>query len=311
MTFALEQLKRLAQDLIPLIVLAGNHSTPRTIYTSPILKAFGTFENVFPIFNQRYEFFDFGNIVFHGLPHINDNSILELEIEKIRPVEDKLNILLLHTSIGKWYLMEQYGEQIFPEEKIGLLKKFDYVALGHWHNFQQVNKLENAYYSGSTERMSESEINSDKGFCLVEFIDKTFIKPIFEKIPSRNWFKIEFDKCFEKTIEEIITEIQNFKNNNDISNSLIHLYFNDIKTEQVIELSNKKLKELLDNIVHLNVKRKTYQEKQNLIVSGRLDKIDELFAGYIKSKFPNNELLSNELILRAQSYFHKFETDEL
>lgn len=311
MTFALEQLKRVSKKNIPIIILAGNHSTPRTIYTSPILKAFKTIENVYPIFNQQYENFEFDDIVFHGLPHINDYSVFEIEVEKVKPLEDKLNVLLLHTSIGKWYLMEQYGEQMFPVEKLNLLKEFDYVALGHWHNFQQVRKIENAWYSGSTERMSESEINADKGFCIVEFVEGNLVKPIFEKIPTRNWFKIQFNDCYKKSIDEITSDIQNFKENNNITNSLVHLYFNDIKTEQVFELSNKKLKDLLDDTVYLNVKRKTYTENQDLVISGRLDKIDELFTSFVKSKFPNDEAKANELCSRAQSYFHKFEINEL
>lgn len=42
MTFALEQLRILSKANIPIVIIWGNHSTPKTIYTSPILKAFGT-----------------------------------------------------------------------------------------------------------------------------------------------------------------------------------------------------------------------------------------------------------------------------
>ena len=70
MIFALEQLARLSAVNIPIVVIAGNHETPKTIFTSPILKAFRAIPNVFPIFQQKYETIEFGNVVIHGLPHI-------------------------------------------------------------------------------------------------------------------------------------------------------------------------------------------------------------------------------------------------
>lgn len=169
LTFALEQLKKLSFEKIPIVIIAGNHSTPKTIYTSPILRALKTIENVFPIFNQSLESFEFGDLVIHGIPHINDIKVQQEAFGNLKPVLGKINILMLHTSIGKRYLMEEYGEKILTEEYYTLINSFDYVALGHWHNFQKVPILENAWYSGSTERLSENEINSEKGFCLLDF----------------------------------------------------------------------------------------------------------------------------------------------
>ena len=72
LTVAIEQLKRLSDAGIPFVVIAGNHETPKTIYTSPILRALQSISNVYPIYNQAYEYYAFGELVIHGLPHIND-----------------------------------------------------------------------------------------------------------------------------------------------------------------------------------------------------------------------------------------------
>ena len=82
-TFALTQLKRLEQAHIPLIIIAGNHSTPRTSTSSPILEALRTLDNVHAVFQQKYEKVEFEDIVFHGLPHINDERIIPDELDKI------------------------------------------------------------------------------------------------------------------------------------------------------------------------------------------------------------------------------------
>jgi exonuclease SbcD len=308
MTFALEQLKRISNLNIPFVVIAGNHSTPKTIYTSPILKAFRTIEGVYPIFNQQYERIEFENIVVHGLPHINDLQIQNEEIGKIEIYSNKKNILMLHTSLGKNYLMDEYGEQLFPEDWIDLLKKFDYIALGHWHNFQKVTILDNAWYSGSTERMSDTEISHEKGYCLLDFSNQEELVPSFVKIPTRTWYKLEIKQCFEKTTEEIIDEIMDFTQSNNVKGSILNLNFLDIKSEQSLELSNSKIKEIFPPVFSLSIKRKSYQEKNffHQIESGSFDKLNEILIAYIRSKYSQNSQVE-ALIEKANFYFNQYE----
>jgi DNA repair exonuclease SbcCD nuclease subunit len=139
LTFGLEQLKRLCDAKIPIVLIAGNHETPKTIYNSPILRALRNLDCVHPIFGETWEKFEFDGVAIHGVPHINDNRILYQELERLQPVEGKFNILMLHTSLGKKFLMEEYGEQVFPAEFEAKLADFQYIALGHWHNFQKID----------------------------------------------------------------------------------------------------------------------------------------------------------------------------
>jgi len=82
LTFGLEQLKRLCDAKIPIVVIAGNHETPKTIYNSPILRALRNLDCVYPIFGESWEKFEFDGTVVHGVPHINDNRILYQELER-------------------------------------------------------------------------------------------------------------------------------------------------------------------------------------------------------------------------------------
>jgi DNA repair exonuclease SbcCD nuclease subunit len=60
------------------------------------------------------------------------------------------------------FSMADLGElEIQPE----LLEPFDYVAMGHYHNFSRVS--DRVWYAGSTERLSLAERDSKKGF--IEF----------------------------------------------------------------------------------------------------------------------------------------------
>ncbi len=234
---ALRELKRVEEANIPFIVIAGNHSTPKTITTASIFEIFDGFKNIYAAFSQKYEKFEFEKVAFHCLAHINDPQKSLKEIEKIENslVKNKKNILLMHCSVGAHYLMGEFGEWVFPKEKESIFKKFDYVALGHWHGFGSVKGYDNVYYSGSTERTSSSDKRDEKGYVEV-FLDDFRVN--FCKIDLRKMFtfildaqnledellKVDFNKCKDALVEVVLTNLTP-QSSIDIPNSLIQKYF--------------------------------------------------------------------------------------
>ncbi|MDD3061166.1 MAG: DNA repair exonuclease, partial [Sulfurimonas sp.] len=152
--FALEQFGIINSLNIPFILIAGNHSTPRTNMSAPILKIFEGFENIYLSYDQTYKMIEFADVIFHTLPHMNDETqaLSQIELCEENVHKSKKNIMMMHCSVGAWYLMQEFGEWVYPSEKEYIFKMMDYVALGHWHGFGAVGKHENVYYSGSTER---------------------------------------------------------------------------------------------------------------------------------------------------------------
>ena len=163
-TFALEKFMQIDALNIPCIMIAGNHSTPRTNLSSPILKIFDNYKNIYVSYEQEYKKIEFDKIVFHTLPHMNDETIAEKQIETCEQNIDstKKNIMMLHCSVGAWYLMQEFGEWVYPSDKEYIFSKMDYVALGHWHGFGNVGKHENVYYSGSSERTSLNDKRNEE-----------------------------------------------------------------------------------------------------------------------------------------------------
>ncbi|MDG1433690.1 MAG: DNA repair exonuclease [Saprospiraceae bacterium] len=310
MIFGLEQLSRLSKANIPIVVIAGNHETPKTIFTSPILKAFQTIPNVFPIFSQKYETFEFGELVVHGVPHINDD-ILELEeMDKIQPVEGKFNIILLHTSIGKTFMMDEYGEKLYPPERLDLLNKFDYVALGHWHNFQKVEKLDTAWYSGSTERMSEAEAKSEKGFCLLELEKGKKVLPEFVAIPTRNWVVEEIKNCNNKSITEIETQLQKLTQREDLKDALLSIHLVDLEPIQSVELSKRKIYAMISGPAHISIHRKfIVTETEKAGFQSKSESLVSLMKSFISDKI-DDEKKASELSKKAHYYFEIFDNGE-
>ena len=308
LTFGLEQLRRICDAKIPVVVIGGNHETPKTIYNSPILRAFRSLDCVHPFFSDKWEHFENEQLAIHGVPHINDRRLLFDELERLQPVPDKYNILLLHTSLGKRYLMDEYGEQIFPPEFEAKLAEFDYIALGHWHNHQQISLHPNAWYAGSTERLSDTEIGSEKGFILLDIRTKEDYSLHFEAIPSRPWWKLELHNCYEKPLEEITAELTAFRDTHDIHDAIISLNINDIKVEQSLELSNAKLKELFPGSFQILAKRRMQGDRSFVrsIEADQFDSLDKIFAEYLRSKYAEAEPLAEQMIARAGEYFQKY-----
>ena len=310
MIFALEQLNRLSEANIPIVIIAGNHSTPRTIYTSPILQAFRTIKGVYPIFNQAYETYTFGELVIHGLPHINDERILLQEMERIQVKPEKFNIILLHTSIGQRFMMEEYGEQLYPKERLTLLDEFDYVALGHWHNFQKVKPLQFGWYSGSTERMSDTEAGTEKGYCTLELKKGKAVRPQFHPIPTRSWYRLDIKDCQQKSTLEIEQELSEFAAQHSLKDALLSIYFHNIPGTKALEFTNRHIHELLPGPIHIYIKRLFAQEQQfGQSIHQPSESMDQLLSGFIEKHIDNSKKAKN-LIQKAKAYFDLYESGE-
>lgn len=309
LTFALEQLRRLARVKIPVVVIAGNHETPKTVYNSPILRALRSIDGVHPMFGENWETVQFGNVVIHGVPHINDNRILFSELERMAPVPGKFNLLLLHTSLGRRYMMEEYGEQVFPEAFEAKLAGFQYIALGHWHDCQCIDLHENAWYCGSTERFSDTEIGTEKGFLLLDITPDNRFTVRFEAIETRPWLKWERKDCHERSTAELEAELAAFAAENSLRNAIVSLHFIDIRPEQALELSNLRLRHLFPDSFQLIPKRKTFSDRAFVhdVEASQFDSLDQIFSDYLKSKYPDNEALAGQLVERAGRYFAAME----
>jgi len=305
LTFGLEQLRRIGQAGIPTVIISGNHETPKTIYNAPILRALRTLEHVFPVFGEHWETFEFGNVAIHGVPHINDNRLLINELERLEPLKGKFNILMLHTSLGKRYLMEEYGEQVFPAEFETKLAGFQYVALGHWHDRQAVNLHPCAWYSGSTERFSDTEIGSEKGFLMLDIQPDNTCAVRFEAIITRQWLRWERSGCHEVSVAELEAELEIFKEKNQTLDAIMSLIFNDIRPEQTLELGNLRLRQIFPDAFQLIPKRKTFSDRAfvHAIEANQFESLDKVFADYLRSKYSEDEGMAEKLVERARRYF--------
>ncbi len=163
MAIAGEQLHRLAAVAgIPTVIITGNHDAPKQPHIGAALEVYRQIDNLYVSASTRLQTFDIGNARFFALPHCLTSQIQKDELAKCVPDRSKEhNVLIMHGVAAGMpeFSMADLGEQELP---IDVMERFDYTALGHFHNYCRV--AERSYYAGSTERLSQSERESAKGF---------------------------------------------------------------------------------------------------------------------------------------------------
>ena len=281
-SFALAQLKRLSTAQIKTGIIAGNHSPPRTKAASPILAALRTLDHVYPVFEERYERVDFGDVAFHCIPHIHDEAqnLEAIEACEGNLVEDKRNIMMLHCSVGAHYMMEEYGERVYPREKEPLFEKMDYVALGHWHGFGQVGKHKNVYYAGSTERTSSADARNEKGYVFVTLGDSLDVA--FRPINLRTSQRVKADASMD---EDIFTQLQKNAEAIETEGALVYVTLENLGAIQSIDIANTDVEACFPGALYVQVQRKfRTSEAQHNAESVSAASLQEYFGAFLEEQ---------------------------
>lgn len=119
---------------------------------------------------------------------------------------------------------------------------FDYVALGHVHRHQNLNKSNKppVIYPGSIERVDFSEEKEDKGYVMVE-VESGSAKWEFCALPARPFRTIEVDVSKS---EDPLDKIAKSVAKNNIEDAVVRLVYK-LRSEQLDLIDNSSLQEIL------------------------------------------------------------------
>ncbi len=161
------QTLRLTGSGLPVLVIGGNHDTPRLRTTGT---AFSLLELALPdvifvaAYDQQTVPFDRLGLMVTAIPH---GKLVDPTGPSAIPVAGYRNVLLTHGLVAGVRLpgkARESGEELISD--FLLAKDFDYIGLGHYHVHQKVRH--NAWYSGSTERMGFGDEDVTPGYAIVE-----------------------------------------------------------------------------------------------------------------------------------------------
>ncbi|MGL4503013.1 MAG: exonuclease subunit SbcD [Planktothrix sp.] len=179
--------------------------------------------------------------------------VLEGEIRKLNP--ELPTILLGHLMADKANLG---AERFLAVGKgfnipLSLLTRscFDYVALGHVHKHQNLNRTNDppVIYPGSIERVDFSEEKEDKGFVLLE-VEKGQIKWEFCTLPVRSFCTIKVDLSkVDDPVQTLIKVIEK----KPIQDAVVRLIY-QLRSDQLDLINNTELQQLLSTAHSYTIK---------------------------------------------------------
>ena len=308
------EFSRLARSLpnAVIVLVAGNHDTPRTSETGGILQLFSQLGlHVVDRSAQRVSFFD-GRLSILAVP-----DVYGIEIPKLDPDRDaEFNVLALHGEI-RGFVPESFSAANraaveLSKEDLGA-SKWDYVALGHYHVYRQVDS--NVYYSGSIDYTSvntwgeryEESLAGVKGKGFVEHDLANGTHTFHDLAPSRGLYELKRISAAGLTVAEIDQKVQaaveSFRPG--IDDKIIRLVITDIPRHVARELDHKAIRDYKRRALnfHLDLRRpETTRSSVSGGPSGRRPSLNEMVREKLMQRPLDPDIDREMLITRAMGY---------
>ncbi|MGB8657293.1 MAG: exonuclease SbcCD subunit D [Candidatus Zixiibacteriota bacterium] len=313
--FAVRQILRIVKLPIPMVIISGNHDTPKQRSVGSV---FSFFEVLSPhlhlVYRNQYELVELDRVAIHAIPHcLNQedfgNEVAKIEIGGGLPPADRrgeFNILMLHGVVAgiPEFSMGELAEQEIPSSYLKM--PFDYVALGHYHRFCQV--APRVYYAGSTERLSMSELGQEKGFVEVELKTSAngsppsavhrppSIQPRFHHVPTRDMIELPQINARSLDQEQVLQEVEKRVQSEDIEEKIVRLKVTDIPEHIYNSLDFRALTDLKSKALHFDLRFEKREEKaKDQAGETSIGKLNVEFARFL-SQVPVENLNKDRLL---------------
>ena len=314
--FAIRQILRVVDLQIPMVIISGNHDTPKQRTVGSV---FSFFEVLSPllqlVYRNQYELIKLGEVAIHAIPHCLNQEDFSQELAKVRfgdgprTADDghdlPFNVLMLHGVVAgiREFSMGELAEQEIPTSS--LERGFDYVALGHYHRFCQVES--DGYYAGSTERLSMSELGQEKGFVEVDLKTKE-VK--FHPVPTREMIEFPSLNARELDQEQILLEIEKRVQAEDTEEKIVRLKVTDIPEHVYNSLDFRRMAELRSRAFHFDLKfEKREEEAKDQSTKTYIGKLNMEFQQFLK-QVPVENLEKDKLLELGLRYLSAEGSDE-
>jgi hypothetical protein len=298
---------------VPIVMIAGNHDSPRSSDTGNILSLFREIPRVEVVTEEaqrvRLEAIDTSVLC---LPH---NALARGEEIDLSPDPDAaVNVMMLHGTIsgsaaeGKIRYVSEYGGVSVSDTDIGP-ERWDYVALGHYHLATAL--APNMWYSGGIERTSTNvwaEADGAKGFVVYDTERRSAIfhpvhtRPVLDlpRISAAGRAAAEVDEAIEAAVAGIPGGVEG---------KIVRLVIADIPRHVVRELNHRRIRDLKAEALHFHLDPRA-PEVNRVVGSGapmRRQSLQEQVEGYLTRRWqPSSDAIDRtRLVELARGYLEK------
>jgi exonuclease SbcD len=316
---AFTQLKRLREALpaAPVVLIAGNHDTPRSVEAGSILKLMTALDvDVVDDAARRLDYPALGLSVL-AVPHA--------ALAGDRPgggwrpnAEARHNVLVLHPEVAGLFPdgVTDYGGARVEVAELGD-GAFDYVALGHYHIVHEVAPM--IWYSGSLEYTShdiwrecreERRRGLAKGLLLADLearsvarIDLPLARPVLdlEWLDAEGMTAAELDAAIRRRLEGV---------GDGFAGAVVRLVVRNVPRALAHALDHDALRPWRASALHLHLDLRRPEPATRLTgagAPGRRRPLPEIAAEYLARRPLDADLDREQLVALARGYLDQVE----
>jgi len=300
----------------PVVMVAGNHDTPRAAETGSILRLFREI-GIHVAFSepQRFYFADRGVAVL-AVP-----DIMGKRPAFTPEATARYNVLLLHGEVQGMlpahFASADRAALEIPIAELGV-PAWDYVALGHYHVYREI--APNAYYAGSidyTSANSWGELYEERvaGVPGKGFIEQNLENGahIFHPLPpSRPLIDLPPISARGLTVaevdERILTAVDGC--HGGIEDKIVRLIVRDLPRHIARDLDHKALRELRRRALHfhLDTRRPEVARLSGHGAPGRRPSLADVVREKLMSRVLENDIDRKELVALGLRYLSEAES---
>lgn len=265
--FCFRQLQRLRTGLpkTPIVVIAGEHDTPRSTETGTILRLYEALGVEIAVEEARRIVLPHLDCAVLAVPH---QALAKADRPALRPEPGgggpTLNVLVTHGEhggLGEERGTVEYGGAPLSREALAP-EKWDYIALGHYHTAHPV--AANAWYAGSLEYLppnpwgqlqDEAELKkpkrSGKGYLLIELPGaRVTFRPI---APVRRHLDLPPIQGAGRSAKELDTQIAERVSAAKIDDQIVRLLVWDVERATARDLDHAAIRAFKARALNFNL----------------------------------------------------------
>jgi hypothetical protein len=305
----------------PVVIVAGNHDTPRSVETGTILKLFEAVPGVHVVAEAARDLvFEELDLTVSCVPH---QTWLSATPPTLAPRGGTAHhVLATHGEVAgvlprdAWAL-EHGGAVVEPSDLHA--DEWDYVALGHYHVAHQVQK--NAWYSGSLEYVSPNPWGElidetregregQKGWLLVQL--GSSVKVQFRPVPlARRLIALPAIHASGLSPEDINAQIRESVDavNDGIDDQIVRQVVFEIPRPIARDLDHAMIREFKTRALHFHLDTRRPESRREIGVGapGTRQTLGELLADYLKRRPLDGDVDRKRLVALGQRYMAEVE----
>ena len=309
----LKQTFRITREDIPYLVASGNHETPRLRSTTAALE-YANLVNAISAhgFDVEYYFEEVGDAGV-GVTLVPHGAVFGTGAVTPSRGAD-VNILVTHGMVpGLEARQYEMGEANLQP---GMLEGgFDYIALGHYHEFHEHKP--NAFYAGATERFGFGEVDSKPGFAIVEFDGGGLVGVEHVEIETRPMLDLKKFSARDMDATELTDAVRERTIGVDLDGAIVRLRAYDVRRGVASGMDRELLRDLQRRCLNFSLEVHAEERPEDVERNGSstavFGPLGEEFATFVAERKARGELeekFAEEFLEKGRAYLTRAVSEE-